>query len=68
MHERHPQLFDEAKKYEKFDPVTGAKFTWSQGESLDELLGRADAIKHAANKKLKSIAVVTLAGQTGRNC
>jgi len=63
LHERHPQLFEEAKKYEKFDPVTGAKFTWSQGESLDELLGRADAIKYAANKKLKSIAVVTWQGK-----
>jgi hypothetical protein len=59
LHERHPQLFEEAKKYEKFDSETGAKFTWSQGESLDELLSRADAIKHAANKKLKSIAVVS---------
>lgn len=63
LHERHPQLFEEAKKYEKFDPETGAKFTWSQGESLDELLNRADAIKLAANKKLKSISVVTWQGK-----
>jgi 3'-phosphoadenosine 5'-phosphosulfate sulfotransferase (PAPS reductase)/FAD synthetase len=35
--ERHPELFEEAKKYEKVDPVTGKRYTWRQGESLDEL-------------------------------
>lgn len=35
--ERHPDLYEKAKAYEKFDPETGKKFTWSQGESLEEL-------------------------------
>ena len=59
LKERHPQLFEEAKKYEKFDPETGTRYTWSQGESLDELASRGEAIKYAANQRLKSIAVVS---------
>lgn len=35
--ENHPKLFEEAKKYEKVDPTTGKRFTWSQKESLEEL-------------------------------
>ena len=35
--EEHPDLFELAKSYEKFNPETGERFTWSQGESLEEL-------------------------------
>ncbi len=35
--ENHPDLFEEAKKYEKIDPATGERYTWQHGESLDEL-------------------------------
>ena len=35
--ENHPDLFEEAKKYEKTDPATGERYTWNQGESLEEL-------------------------------
>jgi 3'-phosphoadenosine 5'-phosphosulfate sulfotransferase (PAPS reductase)/FAD synthetase len=35
--EHHPELFEEAKKYEKIDPETGERYTWAQGESLEEL-------------------------------
>ncbi len=35
--ENHPDLFEEAKKYEKSNPVTGERYTWNQRESLDEL-------------------------------
>lgn len=35
--EKHPDLFKLAKEYEKFNPETGERFTWSQGESLEEL-------------------------------
>lgn len=35
--ERHPDLFEKAKEYEKFDPVTGERFTWVEKESLEEL-------------------------------
>jgi len=35
--ERHPDAFEEAKSYEKNAVDHGSPFTWSQGESLDEL-------------------------------
>jgi hypothetical protein len=35
--ERHPEAFEEAKSYEKTAVEHGSPFTWSQGESLDEL-------------------------------
>ena len=35
--EQHPELFELAKEYEKFDHETGERFTWCQGESLEEL-------------------------------
>ena len=35
--ERHPDAFEEAKTYEKNAVDHGSPFTWSQGESLDEL-------------------------------
>ncbi|MBC8336671.1 MAG: phosphoadenosine phosphosulfate reductase family protein [Anaerolineales bacterium] len=35
--ENHPDLFEKAKSYEKFDPATGERYTWIHGESLDEL-------------------------------
>jgi hypothetical protein len=35
--DHHPDLFELAKKYEKTDPETGRRFTWSQSESLEEL-------------------------------
>ena len=35
--EEHPDLFELAKGYEKFNPETGERFTWSQDESLEEL-------------------------------
>lgn len=33
----HPDLYEEAKKYEKFNHETGERYTWSERESLDEL-------------------------------
>jgi len=35
--DRHPDAFEEAKAYEKNALEHGSPFTWSQGESLDEL-------------------------------
>lgn len=40
----HPKLFELAKKYEKIDPKSNKRFTWIQGESLDELSGREKEI------------------------
>src|SRR6185437_10275025 len=33
----HPDLYEEAKKYEKIDPETGERYTWAQGESLEDI-------------------------------
>ena len=35
--EQHPDAFEEAKAYEKLAVDGGSPFTWSQGESLDDL-------------------------------
>ena len=35
--EEHPKFFEEAKSYEKNAQDHGSPFTWSQGESLEEL-------------------------------
>lgn len=37
LKQTHPDLFEEAKKYERVYEKTGNFFTWSQGESLAEL-------------------------------
>ena len=37
LKERHPAAFEEAKQYEKNALEHGSPFTWTQGESLDEL-------------------------------
>ncbi len=37
LREEHPEAFEEAKAYEKSAIEDGSPFTWSQGESLDEL-------------------------------
>mgnify|MGYP001210680969 FL=1 len=53
--ERHPDLFEKAKEYEKFDSNTGQRFTWSQRESLEELEKperRAEIMRRAAEQSL----------------
>jgi 3'-phosphoadenosine 5'-phosphosulfate sulfotransferase (PAPS reductase)/FAD synthetase len=37
LKERHPELYEKAKTYEKFDDATGKQYTWSQSESLIQL-------------------------------
>lgn len=37
LKENHPELFEEAKSYEKIEASTGLGFTWNQSESLTEL-------------------------------
>ena len=43
LSKKHPDLFEKAKQYEKIDSVTGQSFTWSQNESLDELVKRTSS-------------------------
>ena len=35
--ENHPELFERAEQYEKCNSETGEQYTWSEGESLEEL-------------------------------
>lgn len=35
--ENHPDLYEKAIQYERIDPVTGERYTWSSRESLEEL-------------------------------
>lgn len=37
LKERHPDLFEKAKAFEKFNEETGKRYTWNQKESLEEL-------------------------------
>jgi hypothetical protein len=57
--ETHPDLFREAMKYEREDPVTGERYTWVQGENLEEL-ARPERIAQIKNDYEKR-----LAGETG---
>jgi len=35
--ERHPEAFEEAKRYEKTATASGSPFTWSERESLEQI-------------------------------
>jgi 3'-phosphoadenosine 5'-phosphosulfate sulfotransferase (PAPS reductase)/FAD synthetase len=54
--EKHPDLFEKAKEYEKFDPETGERYTWSGKESLEQLSQpeRIQEIKENHEKALAS--------------
>jgi hypothetical protein len=55
LHERHPEAFAEARSYEKDAVDGGSPFTWSEGESLDDLIRpeRAAQIKKEHEERLK---------------
>ena len=42
--ENHPDLFEQAKQYEKVNVETGKLFTWVKGVTLDEVLERKDEV------------------------
>jgi len=52
--EKHPEAFEEAKAYEKNAVDHGSPFTWSQGESLEELSNpeRIEQIKREHTERL----------------
>jgi hypothetical protein len=52
--EQHPNAFEEAKGYERTAVEHGSPFTWSQGESLDELSqpARIEAIRADHDRRL----------------
>ena len=55
--ERHPEYFEEAKRYEKTALEDGSPFTWSRGESLVELAQpeRVAQIREDHNRRLKRV-------------
>lgn len=55
--ERHPDYFEEAKRYEKNAIDHGSPFTWSQGESLDALAepDRVRQVKEEHERRLKRL-------------
>ncbi len=57
--ERHPDAFEEAKAYEKTAVDQGSPFTWSRGESLDDLSQpeRVQAIKEDHLKRVERMRV-----------
>lgn len=57
LKEEHPEAFKEAKAYEKSAVDHGSPFTWSQGESLDELTApeRVAQIKEDYKKRLERL-------------
>jgi 3'-phosphoadenosine 5'-phosphosulfate sulfotransferase (PAPS reductase)/FAD synthetase len=48
--EKHPDLFEKAKAYEKVDPVSGERYTWQRGESLVEL-ARPERVQEIRQKR-----------------
>lgn len=61
LKERHPDLYEKAKAYEKFDDSTGVRYTWSERESLEELEqpARIAEIKQRQAQALESEAKQT---------
>ncbi len=45
LYENHPDLFEKARYYEQYHKDKGHHYTWSPGESLDDLIARASEIK-----------------------
>ena len=55
--DRHPNFFEEAKSYEKNAIDHGSPFTWSQGESLEDLSRpeRIDQIREEHQRRLERL-------------
>lgn len=64
--ERHPDLYEEAMKYEKVDPNTGERYTWQNGESLQELARPERLVEIRRKSKVSASGGVTLADVFGR--
>lgn len=52
--ETHPDKFKQATEYEKVNPATGERYTWSQGESLDEL-AKPERVEEIKRRRLRVI-------------
>ena len=58
LKERHPELYEEAKAYEKEGPPGHPGFTWSQGEGLRDLENpeRVEAIRKDHERRMETEA------------
>jgi 3'-phosphoadenosine 5'-phosphosulfate sulfotransferase (PAPS reductase)/FAD synthetase len=54
LKEHHPDLFEQAKSYEKINEATGERYTWSNGESLDEL-SRPDRVEEIKENQRRAM-------------
>ena len=56
--ERHPELYEQAMRYEREDPETGERYTWVSRESLQELRQpeRVQQIKEEYQEQLERMA------------
>lgn len=63
LKEQHPDAFAEAKAYEKTAVSHGSPFTWSQGESLEQLEAseRTRQIKEDHQKRLQHNTTISVA-------
>jgi 3'-phosphoadenosine 5'-phosphosulfate sulfotransferase (PAPS reductase)/FAD synthetase len=68
LYREHPDLFELAKNFEKYDNETGERYTWSQRESLDELIGRASQISDRSEKHHKKTWTDLIAEEEGDGC
>jgi hypothetical protein len=61
LNEHHPEAFEEAKRYEKTAVNNGSPFTWTHGESLDELIQpkRVAEIKAEHERRLERLRTRT---------
>ena len=62
LKEVHPEAFEEAKSYEKNALKNGSPFTWTQGESLEELERpeRINQIKQDYSERITKLRRQTL--------
>jgi len=65
--ENHPELYENAKKYERYDSETGERYTWMQDESLEELARpeRVKEIKENYEKRIKRESLFTSESSLG---
>ena len=63
--ERHPDLFELAKEYEKINPETDERYTWSGKESLEEL-SRPERVAEIKERHHKAMAARRSAGSIFR--
>ena len=56
LKKNHPELFEKAKEYEKTITPSGQRYTWQQGESLEEIEGRESEIMRNHEESIKRLS------------